>query len=331
MLFDLLERLAQKHQVSMLLTEKYDPAFVERYRAAGVKILGTTAYRDHDVFLANTLISFPMVVKFGRRMPTAWWIHEPAFGLKFIESGKVDKAAFRAATRVVFPNAWAARDLYRPWLEGTTWSVVPTAIPPVAGVRRKRESDDRFRLVHVGSFEYRKGQDVSIKALRALSDEAFELRFVGLDEGRWARKGKDYLARFPGTARQVVWCGKLSPAETLQEIADADALLLPARDELFPLVILEAMSLGVPVISSAYGAIAEDLADGEDALLVAPGDHDALASAVRRLRDEPGLSESLVRNALDRVIAKRPYDAFVRAMEAELYSTVETFHCRATA
>ena len=91
------------------------------------------------------------------------------------------------------------------------------------------------------------------------------------------------------------------------------------------------MSLGVPVICSDYGALGDELSDGEEALLIPPGDHDALAAAVGRLRSEPGLAERLVRNARGRIVAKRPYDAFVQAMEAELYAAVEAFRCRAGA
>ncbi len=331
MLLSLLERLVERHQVAMLLPGSPDPAFAERYRAAGVDLLDEASPSDFDVFLVNTLYGASSVVAADDRVPVVWWIHEPAFGLKIIEAGQADTSAFDAATRVIFPSDWQATALYGRWLERSRWSVVPTAVPPLSDVRRRRGDDGHFRLLHVGAVEHRKGQDVSIKALLALRDETFELRFVGRDDGRWAQKGKGYLGQSPSAARQVVWCGNLSPQETLQEIADADALIFPTRDDLFALVVLEAMSLGVPVICSDYGALGDELTDGEEALLVPTGDHDALANAIRRLRSEPGLSERLVRNARSRVVAKRSYDAFVQAMEAELYAAVEAFRCRAGA
>ena len=74
----LLERLAQKHVVSVALTKTYDSTFVERYRAAGVHVVERARFRDYDVLLANTLLSSSSLMSGSRRIPTVWWIHEPS-------------------------------------------------------------------------------------------------------------------------------------------------------------------------------------------------------------------------------------------------------------
>lgn len=80
---------------------------------------------------------------------------------------------------------------------------------------------------------------------------------------------------------------------TLEGVVDAegkpgffgatDVFVLPSHREGQPLVILEALSSGCAVVSTTVGGIPETIADGEDGVLVAPGDVDALASALDEL------------------------------------------------
>ncbi len=86
-----------------------------------------------------------------------------------------------------------------------------------------------------------------------------------------------------------------------------DALAVPSRtlpnwkEQFGPRATVEAMASGVPVIGSNSGAIPDVIADA--GLIVPEGDVDALAAALRRLRDEAGLREELARRGRDRVLA----------------------------
>lgn len=76
-------------------------------------------------------------------------------------------------------------------------------------------------------------------------------------------------------------------------IAHVDALLMPSLHEGLPYTLLEAMSLGRPVLASRVGGLAEVLVDGETGLLFPPRDPAALAKACRTLVMEPGLGARL--------------------------------------
>ena len=65
-------------------------------------------------------------------------------------------------------------------------------------------------------------------------------------------------------------------------------------------MVLEALSLGVPIVGSAVGGVPDLVRDGKDGLLVPPGQPDALAHAFRRLIEDPELLSILRQNALDR-------------------------------
>jgi glycosyltransferase involved in cell wall biosynthesis len=83
-------------------------------------------------------------------------------------------------------------------------------------------------------------------------------------------------------------------------VVAADALLLPAG-EVTPLVIMEAMALGTPVIAADMGSISDVVVHGESGLLVPPGDAGAFAAAVARLHAEPALATALADGARRRV------------------------------
>ncbi|MBI1353540.1 MAG: glycosyltransferase [Acidobacteria bacterium] len=87
-----------------------------------------------------------------------------------------------------------------------------------------------------------------------------------------------------------------------QILAAADAFCLPSSIEGSPLTLLEAMSMGLPVVASNVGAVAEVVAAGETGLLVDDPGAGALADACARLLRELGLAESLGRAARRRVV-----------------------------
>jgi glycosyltransferase involved in cell wall biosynthesis len=82
-----------------------------------------------------------------------------------------------------------------------------------------------------------------------------------------------------------------------RDIAGFDVFVLPSRDEAFPLTIVEAMLSSTPVVATDVGSVREAVIDGETGLLVPPGDVGALAAAIGRVLDEPGLGARLAANA----------------------------------
>ena len=84
-------------------------------------------------------------------------------------------------------------------------------------------------------------------------------------------------------------------------IAAADALVCSSRSEAFPRTLLEAASLGTPIIATALDGTKERLADGESALLYPPVDVDALARLLERLTADRGSWSKLAEIARARV------------------------------
>lgn len=120
----------------------------------------------------------------------------------------------------------------------------------------------------------------------------------------------------PGRADQrIIVTGRLSDAEVAALFRQSDLFVFPTLADTFPLVVLEAMSHGVPVLASRVGGIPYQI-DESCGVLVPPGDPRALAAAVERLAAEPGHLRQMGRHARARVAAEFTWDrAAARALE----------------
>jgi glycosyltransferase involved in cell wall biosynthesis len=151
---------------------------------------------------------------------------------------------------------------------------------------------DRYFLF-VGSLVERKGPDVLI---RALSHVNLPCIFVG--DGPM-RDSLLRLAARAGIADRVVFTGALERREVRDYYSGAETLVLPSVSEGVPLVIIEALSAGVPVIASNLEGIASVVQDRRNGLLVRPGDVASLAQALSEIATDEAICESLKIGALE--------------------------------
>lgn len=104
-----------------------------------------------------------------------------------------------------------------------------------------------------------------------------------------------------GLVERVRFVGRLDEAATLATIANADLLVLPSFMEGLPIVLMEAMAIGVPVVGSRVAGVPELIADGEEGLLFNPGDWGDLRRQIARLLDDPALGDRLTQAARAKV------------------------------
>lgn len=94
-----------------------------------------------------------------------------------------------------------------------------------------------------------------------------------------------------------------------------DVLALSSLSEGSPMSVLEAMAVGCPVVATRAGGVPDLISDGKDGLLVPPRDPSALAGAIARLLDDPGLARSLATSAHARVRAEHDPSRLARDAE----------------
>ncbi len=157
-----------------------------------------------------------------------------------------------------------------------------------AELRRSVGAADRPLLLSVGGIEPRKGSDTLVRALAVLVREGLRpvLAVVGGHSFQDHRAYREaVLAELPGLGLElgvdVVPIGTVADDDMPAWYAAADVLAFPSTKEGFGLAVLEAMSAGVPVVTSDLPVFREYLVDGRDALLVTVDDVDGLAGALR--------------------------------------------------
>ena len=106
-------------------------------------------------------------------------------------------------------------------------------------------------------------------------------------------------ARARGVGQVVRFLG--ASAEPLGALRGFDLFVHPSWAEAFPYVVLEAMSLSLPIVASDVGGIGEAVIGGESGLLIPPGDERVLARALIDLLDDPRRAARLGESALSRV------------------------------
>lgn len=136
-------------------------------------------------------------------------------------------------------------------------------------------------LVCVGRLTEQKGQSILLDAARKLRKEGVGFTLVLVGDGELRADLELQIAKHR-LQEHVTITGWLNEAQVSEEIRIARALVLPSFAEGLPVVIMEAMALGRPVVSTFVAGIPELVLPGETGWLVPAGDVDALAEAMRR-------------------------------------------------
>ena len=172
-------------------------------------------------------------------------------------------------------------------------------------------------VMFAGRFVEKKGVPSLIEAVRRLEAEGRTLRLVLVGDGPM----EEELRRAAAGLRRVEFRGWMPNNELRGWMRGALALCVPSQRasdgdaEGLPTVVIEAMAAGTPVIGSHHAGIGEAIEDEQTGFLIPEQDPDALAAALRRLSDEPGLRQRLGENA--RRAAVERFDMFTQSRRLE--------------
>jgi glycosyltransferase involved in cell wall biosynthesis len=155
--------------------------------------------------------------------------------------------------------------------------------------------DGHIVILTVSNLRSEKGYDVLLEAARRVLDSGAAVDFLAVGRGPELARVKAQHETL-GLGRGLRLLGPRS--DVLRLMAGADIFVLPSHHEGLPVTIMEATSMGLAIVTTAVGEIPNFLTDGEDALIVAPGDPAAMAEAIERLARDEGLRRRLGRGAL---------------------------------
>ena len=200
---------------------------------------------------------------------------------------RINERAFHAATHLVTWSHWAKNSLIDSY---NVPAEKVTVIPPGIDLdiwqpktkRNKKAGGSMMNLLFVGGDFVRKGGDTLLAALQLLPASVS----VRLDVVT-----RDVVTEFVETRANVSIClhrGLRPNAPALRQLyADADLFVFPTRADCLPLAVLEAMAMGIPVITTEIGALPEAIGNSDAGLIVPPDDPTMLAEAIMVLWQSP--------------------------------------------
>lgn len=236
------------------------------------------------------------------RLPTVPWVHNVRRLDDHDQRARV--RAHRVASRYLWSRAARvaavstevreslAVDL-APWVPTDRLVQIPNPIDADEIRRLSRpplERTGRLRFCSTGRLVWAKGFDILIQSMSlARLGQSWELLIVG--EGPQRPELERLITRL-GLSENVRLVGKVDNPYPI--MASADVAVQASRWEGLPLVVLEGLALGIPLIATrSPGGIAEILGDGKHGILVAPESAAELASAISRMADDVLLRQSL--------------------------------------
>jgi hypothetical protein len=269
--------------------------------------------RNVDAIVAgSTVLVSPVLAARLARVPVVVCAHEAP-------TSRAARRLFRFhgtfASTVIAISPWLA-DAFRPARSRVVVCPAGITIPPWQD-RPTRGGDRPVQLLVAGAIDSHKRQDVAIGAVAKLRDAGIDaaLEILGRELDPSFAAELRQLARALGLDGRVHFAGESD--DVIGHMRAADVVLVPAG-EVTPLVLMEAMAVGTPVVAARMGSIPDVVEDGLSGMLVEPGDSAAMALAVRRLIDEPDLGRRLAAAGRERVEARFDRSRCNEALRAEL-------------
>jgi colanic acid/amylovoran biosynthesis glycosyltransferase len=257
--------------------------------------------------------------------PYSFTIHGPEEFDKVESLSLVEKV--RLAAFVVAISSFGKSQLYR-WCEHEQWSKIhvvhcgvdhsflaqsPIVLPP------------EKRVVCVGRLCEAKGHLLLLEAMKQLMAEGLQFKLTLVGDGP-LRTEITTLAAQLGLEDSVEITGWSSNSEVRQHIRSARVLVLPSFAEGLPVVIMEALALGCPVISTYVAGIPELVESGVCGWLVPPGSVEALTAAMRHALQMPAEDlEQMGRRGAERVAQQHVAEAEASKLAMLFQSYISPF------
>ena len=228
-----------------------------------------------------------------RRVPVIFHIHGGGFETFLQGLGPLRPVAAwlarRASRVVVLSDGW--RLCLAPLLPGTSLVVIPNTVPIPESAdaithAREREGAGGIRLLFLGTLCEQKGVLDLVEAFRSLPLDTV-LSIAGGEAEPGFASHIDTLVGKAGVSGRVRLLGPVRGDEKAQLLVDHDVFVLPSYVEGLPMSLLEAMAHGMAIVVTDVGAIPTAVTDGEEAVLIRPGDVPALTLALRELIADP--------------------------------------------
>lgn len=241
-------------------------------------------------------------------VPWVYHVHSPTFrdstrGLINRVNGMVESFSIRRCSLLMTVSKSLRREMLRLRVPRSRLAVVPNGVPAIDPVVHSDRLDrQEWSLGMVALMRPRKGVEVALEAMQSIKanyGKDVRLRMIGGFETTAYEQEMKKMAYRLEVEDVVDWVGFTN--EVPSEIRKLDALLLPSLfGEGMPMVVLEAIAAGVPVVATQVEGTPEVIRDGREGFLAEPRDAQSFASCIRRMIAERTTWATMGNNALER-------------------------------
>jgi glycosyltransferase involved in cell wall biosynthesis len=229
--------------------------------------------------IASLLADLPMV--YHVHSPTARNTTRPLLNRI---AAMVERWSLAGAAHLIAVSESLARHMQSHGFARERISVVHNGVPGLERLPERPRPQGKWNIGVVALFRPRKGIEVLLRALALLKEEgaAFKLHAIGNFEDEGYQRQLALCAAEMGLAEHVLWRGFVQ--DVTAELLRLDMLVLPSLfGEGLPMVVLEAMAAGVPVVATDVEGVGEAIRHGQEGIIVPPGNPAALASGIRSM------------------------------------------------
>ncbi len=182
------------------------------------------------------------------------------------------------------------------------FQVCRLGVDPAQFTLKTRTATRSTRLLCVGRLSAAKGQVLLVQACAQLRDQGLDFSLTLVGDGPDRQRIAWEIARLQ-LGSHITLTGSLNQEAVKAHLGMADVFVLPSLAEGIPVVLMEAMSSGVPCVSTPVNGIPELIVHDSTGLLATPGDVDSLTRQLTRLIEQPQLRQSLAHAAHGKVLA----------------------------
>ncbi len=239
-------------------------------------------------------------------------------------SNRIDMFMLKYCDRIIAVSQEIMDDLARSGIDKSKIVVIQNAIEIPKGLnnlgrreeKRQKLSLGREELIigYVGRLSEEKGIGYLIEAASILKKRTVSFKLIILGDGPKMNELK-LMTKSKGLEKEIYFTGYQRNIEEWLPILDI--FVLPSLMEGTPMALLEAMSLGIPVIASSVGNIPRIIDSGINGILVNPGDCKGLSKSIEMLRNDPKLRKKMATEAVNTIEKRYDVNEWYKKIERQ--------------
>lgn len=260
--------------------------------ACGRRIAELVRQEDYALVHAHTPRSLKAAAQAARiaDVPLVYHVHSPTARdstrwLQNIVNARIERWLLRRAARLICVSPSLQDLMIAEGFPASRVRYVANGVPAVEPKSPQRPAG-RWTVSMAALFRPRKGIEVLLEALALLRGRGQQIRFraIGPFETAAYQKEVHALADGLGLAEHIRWTGFVSDVHA--ELRKSDLFILPSLfGEGLPMVVLEALAMGLPIVASDVEGVPAAVRHGQEGLLVPPNNPESLAAAIAELTD----------------------------------------------